>query len=134
MLFIALRLLMLVPLAALLALAAYNAGEGRIVGAIMRAKTRDFWEIARLRTLPDETMQYIPKFLAATTIGHHPRKYGLDDINPEVRPVVAPVSVPSPIRLSDLASVTGLDLALLKELNPHLLKATTACCAHSLRM
>jgi membrane-bound lytic murein transglycosylase D len=108
-----------------LAMAAYNAGEGRIVGAIMRAKTRDFWEIAELRALPAETMEYIPKFLAATTIGHNLRKYGLDDINPEVRPVVAPVSVPSPIRLSDLASVTGLDLAMLKELNPHLLKATT---------
>lgn len=108
-----------------LAMAAYNAGEGRIVSAIMRAKTRDFWEIARMGVLPQETMQYIPKFLAATTIGHNLRKYGIEDITPQVRPAVTAVPVPSPIRLADVAKVTGLDANLLKELNPHLLKAVT---------
>ena len=54
-----------------LAMAAYNAGEGRILGAIMRSGTRDFWEMVKKRSLPSETMNYIPKFLAATTIGHN---------------------------------------------------------------
>lgn len=108
-----------------LAMAAYNAGEGRIVSAIMRAKTRDFWEIARQRALPQETMHYIPKFLAATTIGHNLRKYGLEDFKPDVRPAIAPVAVPSPVRLVDLANVSGVDLNLLRELNPHLLKGMT---------
>ena len=108
-----------------LAMAAYNAGEGRIVSAIMRAKTRDFWEIARLRALPRETMQYIPKFLAATTIGHNLRKYGIEEITPQARPAVTPVAVPSPVRLADIAKVSGVEVELLKKLNPHLLRGMT---------
>lgn len=108
-----------------LAMAAYNAGEGRIVSAIMRAKTRDFWEIARQRALPQETMHYIPKFLAATTVGHNLRKYGLEDYKPDVRPVIAPVALPAPVRLVDIANLSGIDINLLRELNPHLLKGMT---------
>ena len=59
-----------------LAVAAYNAGEGRIMNTIMRSKTRDFWEMARRKVLPNETMNYIPKFIAATMIGTDPQKYG----------------------------------------------------------
>lgn len=46
-----------------LALAAYNAGENRVLGAIERAGTRDFFEISRRGLLPDETRQYVPKVL-----------------------------------------------------------------------
>lgn len=48
----------------LLALAAYNAGEGRVQTAIQkngnRARKADFWGLA----LPEETQQYVPKLLA----------------------------------------------------------------------
>lgn len=47
----------------LLALAAYNAGAGRVEAAISRAESRDFW---RLRPwLPAETQAYVPRALAA---------------------------------------------------------------------
>jgi membrane-bound lytic murein transglycosylase D len=48
-----------------LALAAYNAGEYKIVRSIMKGKTRDFWVLAERGLLPKETMDYVPKFLAA---------------------------------------------------------------------
>ncbi len=46
-----------------LALAAYNAGEGRVLRAIQQGRTRDFREIARRRLLPEETRRYVPAVL-----------------------------------------------------------------------
>lgn len=43
----------------LLALAAYNAGEGQIAAAIERADTRDYWQLAERRLLPEETRRYV---------------------------------------------------------------------------
>jgi len=108
-----------------LAMAAYNAGESRIMGAIMRAKTRDFWEMVRRDALPSETMNYIPKFLAASIIGHNPRKYGFEDIATQMMPSLSPVSVAAPVRLADIASTSGVSLEMLKEFNPHLLRGVT---------
>ena len=60
-------------------MAAYNAGERRIMNAIMSGKTRNFWELVELKKLP-ETMNYIPKFIAAATIGQNLEKYGFKDV------------------------------------------------------
>ncbi|MFQ6673959.1 MAG: lytic transglycosylase domain-containing protein, partial [Fidelibacterota bacterium] len=56
-----------------LALAAYNAGEGRINRAIRLHQTRDFW---RLNSLPRETRNHVPTFLAAAIIARNPEQYG----------------------------------------------------------
>jgi soluble lytic murein transglycosylase-like protein len=47
-----------------LALAAYNAGEGSVSIAILRAHSQDFFRLASLRMLPMETRQYVPRVLA----------------------------------------------------------------------
>ncbi len=117
-----------------LAVAAYNAGEGRIMNTIMRSKTRDFWEMARRHVLPTETMNYIPKFIAATMIGNDPSKYGFTDLSPESMPQLAAVAVPAPVRLSDIASVSGIPLALLKDINPNLLRGMTPPDAQTYRI
>jgi membrane-bound lytic murein transglycosylase D len=108
-----------------LALASYNAGEGRILGAIMRGKSRDFWQLARDRALPSETMHYIPKFLAATIIGHNPRRYGMEELPPSTAPDLMSVVVPSPIRVQDIAQAAGISVDQARELNPHLLRGVT---------
>ncbi len=52
-----------------LALAAYNAGEGRVQNAIEQAHDRDFWHLAASGMLPRETQAYVPAVLAAQSLG-----------------------------------------------------------------
>jgi hypothetical protein len=70
----------------MLAMAAYNAGEGRIMGALRKIddpmRNRDFWYIYRMGYLAEETNEYIPRVLALMIIDKHPLKYGFETNNP----------------------------------------------------
>jgi membrane-bound lytic murein transglycosylase D len=59
-----------------LAIASYNAGEGRIRSAIIKHKERNFWELVAKNALPMETINYVPKYIAASIIGENPQKFG----------------------------------------------------------
>lgn len=50
----------------LLALAAYNWGEGRVAKLIQRTGIRDFWTLAARGLMPQETTNYVPSVLAAS--------------------------------------------------------------------
>ncbi len=120
-----------------LAISAYNAGEYRILGAIIKGKSRDFWELAEKKILPAETRDYVPKFMAAVLIGENPKQYGMDveiDSSEEENqgqgeliefPSVSVVEVPSPIYLKDIANVTKISLEMLMLVNPHLTRGIT---------
>ena len=108
-----------------LAIAAYNSGEGRIVGAIMQGKSRDFWHLADTGVLPNETADYVPKFLAAIQIGRDPARFGFKPPKSEPPPTLVSVAIPSPARLTDIAELVGMDTTELQEFNPHLLRGLT---------
>jgi len=65
----------------MLVMAAYNAGEGRVMGALRRIddplKNRDFWYIYRMGYLAEETNEYIPKIIAFMIISETPEEYGI---------------------------------------------------------
>ncbi len=52
----------------LLALAAYNWGEGRVAKVMHRTGIRDFWTLADRGLLPQETINYVPSVLAASQL------------------------------------------------------------------
>ncbi len=108
-----------------LALAAYNAGESRIMNIIIRAGTRDYWQLGTLGVLPSATRVYVPQFVAATIIGENPERYGLKIEQPEHPNNVVAVSVPTPVLLETIAEKAGISLEKLKFLNPHFLKNYT---------
>ncbi len=61
--------------------ASYNTGENRIKRLIKKHKTNDFWKLADLGVLPKETINYVPKIIAATMIAKAPGLYGFRDLN-----------------------------------------------------
>ena len=60
-----------------LAMAAYNSGEPRVMGAIVKNGRADFWDLCDKQLLPKETRDYVPKILAAIKIVSRAEEYGL---------------------------------------------------------
>jgi membrane-bound lytic murein transglycosylase D len=101
-----------------LAIASYNVGENRVKTLVMKNHTRDFWKLARENRLPDETSNYVPKFLAARLIAKDPEKYGFTDI--EYMPPLAfsEVQFNTSIDIRKLATGIGIEYDDLRDLNP----------------
>jgi len=106
----------------LLAMAAYNCGEGRIRRMIRSDKTMTYWDL----NLPRETMHYVPRILAASVVGRNPEAYGL--LRQESDEVYLPfdtVTVDEGVPLQNIAEGAGSSLSTLRELNPELLRWMT---------
>jgi membrane-bound lytic murein transglycosylase D len=103
-----------------LALAAYNAGEGKVRAQIRRQGTADFW---RLR-LPRETRNHIPKFYAAMSIAMNPLQHGL---HPEYTRAdhVEPLEVDFCVDFDVLGRCCGVSAQILADLNPALIRKCT---------
>ena len=56
-----------------LAMAAYNAGEGKVMRALHTAQAESFSDIAKTRLIRRETKEYVPRFMAATIIAKKAR-------------------------------------------------------------
>ncbi len=102
-----------------LALAAYNAGAGKISRAIQRTGTRDFWKIARTRFIRRETRQYVPKFMAAMIIATHPALFGFHSPSQAVHQYEE-IRMNMPVHLRSVAKETGIPFEELRRLNPEL--------------
>lgn len=98
-----------------LAIAAYNAGEGKVAGAMRRQKTADFW---RLR-LPRETKLYVPAFMAMTILAKDPARYGFTPPVEEER-LTEPLALSEPLDLRIVAQASAVPLDELQGLNPEL--------------
>jgi hypothetical protein len=60
-----------------LAMAAYNSGEPRVMGAIVKNGSANFWDLYNKQLLPKETCDYVPKILAAIRVAGQAQDYGL---------------------------------------------------------
>ena len=108
-----------------LAVASYNAGEGKIRQGIKRYKTRDFWELAHHKFLRLETKRYVPKLIAAIMIAREPAKYGFTDI-PYQAPIPCDrVTVPGGTDLRAVATASGAGIKTIRELNNELRRNQT---------
>ncbi|MCK4412306.1 MAG: LysM peptidoglycan-binding domain-containing protein [Candidatus Eisenbacteria sp.] len=107
-----------------LALAAYNAGSGKVNRAIRRSGTRDFWRIARTRHLRNETRNFVPAIFAVTILAKSPGAYGFTE-ETDLPLAYETVAVDSPTDLRVVARCSGATLNELQRLNPALLLLQT---------
>lgn len=103
-----------------LAIAAYNAGGGKVSQAMRAANSQDFWQLAEGQVLQAETKNYVPKLLAALTIVRDLEKYGFTDLNFEYPSKYELVTLPTTTDLEVVALLSGSDYAEIKDLNPEL--------------
>lgn len=108
-----------------LAVAGYNAGEGRIRKAVKRYKTKNFWEIASTNYLMLETKRYVPKLIAAIIIAKDPEKYGFTGIEYQTPLDYETIDVPRWTSLRAVALAGDVPFEELRELNRQLRKAIT---------
>ncbi len=108
-----------------LALAAYNAGEGRVYRAVNRFGENDYWNLLNTTYLPNETKNYVPKYIAAITIAKQPENYGFDSIKKHESMSYAEINIPSPTDLAVIAKCAQVDVTIIKELNPELKRWST---------
>lgn len=108
----------------MLSLAAYNAGAGTVNRAKRQAQSQglegQYWDLS----LPQETMQYVPKLKAIATIINDPNKYGvsLPDIHPD--PAFAKIQLEQPVSLAQASQLLDVSQSALAELNPGLLNGS----------
>lgn len=103
-----------------LAMAAYNAGEGKIMRAISKTRSDDYWSIVKTEHIKNETKNYVPKFIAASLIANSPEDFGFDDLDYHSPLKYDKVSITSPLDIEVIAECSGVSVREIKELNPEL--------------
>lgn len=102
----------------LLAIAAYNTGEGNVASAIRRNAhagiSTDFWSLP----VAAETRSYVPRLLALAIIVQNPERYHIQLPPISNSPYLGEVEVSSQITLEKSANLAGVSLNELKTLNP----------------
>ncbi|NOY61937.1 MAG: LysM peptidoglycan-binding domain-containing protein [Gammaproteobacteria bacterium] len=102
----------------LLALAAYNSGEGTVQKAVRKnrraGKATDFWSLK----LPRETRGYVPKLLAISSIVATPQRYQIEIAPIPNEPYFAVVNSGSQIDLALVAELADLSVDAVYRLNP----------------
>ncbi len=102
-----------------LALAAYNAGEGKIGRALRKSGCDNFFDLAKSRKyLKLETRHYVPKFLAILKIVRNLEELGFEPINWEAAPETMRISVKGGTDLLAMASSAGISWKEFRKLNP----------------
>lgn len=110
----------------LLAIAAYNSGEGTVVNAIRynrrHHRPTDFWSLP----LPQETRNYVPKLLALAHVLKYHNSYGIRLIPVENEPYLTSVKVKKQMNVRSLAKLAKTSPKTIRKLNAGFRRWTTA--------
>lgn len=113
----------------LLAIASYNCGRGCVSRAIKRSgiQAPSFWELAPY--LPQETRNYIPKYIAMTYVLSCAAEYGLSAAPTDLDMENKVLLVDNTVDLNSVARALDLTLDQIKKYNPsykrHVVNGTT---------
>lgn len=103
----------------LLAIAAYNGGEGRVRRALSGSPNADFFDL----NLPVETKRYVPKLLALAHLIAQNEALALPPVDPE--PAFFSATLDNQVDLAVLASIGSFSLDEMFRFNPGLNRRAT---------
>ncbi len=102
----------------LLAIAAYDSGQGTVQAAInynrKHHKPTDFWSLP----LPAETKNYVPKLLALANIIQHPAKYHLSVLPIPNQSYFSIVHLHKQMNINRIAKMANISIKEIRKLNP----------------
>lgn len=102
-----------------LALAAYNAGEGRISRAMQRSGKKEYFALTSVNNLlARETRHYVPKFMAVLKIAQNLEELGFEPINWDNSPDLVTLNAKGGTDLVALARACGMDWDTFRRYNP----------------
>jgi membrane-bound lytic murein transglycosylase D len=107
-----------------LAMAAYNAGEGKVLRALNRVRGETFSDISKTKLIRQETKQYVPRIMAATIIARNPDHYGFGQTTAPLHQFEE-VVVNRALHFRAIASASGVAYDDLRLLNPELRRDAT---------
>jgi membrane-bound lytic murein transglycosylase D len=109
-----------------LAVAAYNAGPGKVMRAMQGTKSRDYWTLSKSPYLLPETKNYVPKLLAALIIASHPENYGFD-VAQDIRNTtpMTTITLEHPYSLAEIAEKLQIPGRMLQRWNPEIMRGIT---------
>lgn len=109
----------------LLAVAAYDMGEGsvrnRLISNYRQGRPTNFWNLY----LPKETQIYVPRLLALAAIIDDPSRYHISLPNVKDGPYFAAVELRHAMNLVDAAKLAGMPIKDMKDLNPEFRNGVT---------
>lgn len=108
-----------------LAMAAYNAGEGKILRAVNRTKSDDYWALLNTTHIKRETKEYVPRFIAARMIANNPDDYGFENIDYHQPFEYDEVLLNGAVDLEVAARCADTTVETIRELNPELRRWST---------
>jgi len=108
----------------LLAMAAYNSGEGRIANSIARCGYADFWEIHKRGLIPQETRNYVPIILSIIIVSKNQKRYGFN-VSPDQPLNYDTFDLPGQTDLKVVADLLTLPYESVQDLNPELRRGTS---------
>lgn len=110
----------------LLALASYNCGKGRVRKSIEKNEERnmptDYWSLS----LPEETIDYVPRLLAIAKIFANAEEYNVHLQHIPNKPYFEVVDIKSPLDLRKAAHLANTPYDKFLKLNPGFNKSCTA--------
>ncbi len=100
-----------------IAIGSYNCGENGMMGALGRARDKNFWSLK----LPRETMHYVPEFIAALIAAKNPNYLGLGNRQTPDTFDLDTVTVRECLSLYAIADTLSVPSEELRRMNPHIL-------------
>lgn len=115
-----------------LAVAAYNAGEGKVGRALKASGAKTFYELVQRNhtldektRLREETIHYVPRFTAMVKIARNLKLLGFKEIDWNAAPELVQMEVPGGTDLRQLASAANMEWTTFEHHNPAFRRETT---------